>query len=387
MSALLRSQKVRNALLQALFVGVLAYIVIGGWMNAQQTMQQQRIVSGFGFLWKSTGWDVNFSLLPASPGDPYWWFFVIGIINTLFLGIIGLMLATLVGGAVGIARTSSNEMLQLLGRSYVDFFRNIPLILQVFFWYAFVTHLPAPRGAHDFWGLKLTSRGIYAPLPNVEGWYLALAAALALVALILPLYIGATQRISRPREERRPARIAAFLVPAAASVAVFLAGRISGEPLLSMPQLQGLNLRGGMRISPEFSALTIAMALYGGAYIGEIVRGGFKAVGRGQVEAAQSLGLTPWQAFSRIRLPLALRAMLPILANQYIWLIKATTLGITIGFTDFFMIVAITINQSGQTMEAIGILMVGFLIINLSLAALFNRFNKAIALKGNQLRS
>jgi len=148
-----------------------------------------------------------------------------------------------------------------------------------------------------------------------------------------------------------------------------------------------LNLRGGLRVSPEFSALLVAIGIYGGAYIGEIVRGGFKAVGKGQTEAAHSLGLSPWQTFSRIRLPLALRAMLPILANQYIWLIKATTLGIAVGFTDFFMIVAVTINQSGQTLEAIAILMGGFLVINLSIAAVFNRINRAIALKGNQLRS
>lgn len=387
MPTLLRSQKTRNALLQALFVGAIAYIVIGGWMNAQQTLREQHIVSGFGFLWKASGWEVNFSLLPASPSDPYWWFFLIGIINTLFLGTIGLVLATLVGALVGLARTSSNELLQLLGRSYVDFFRNIPLILQVFFWYAFVTHLPAPRGAYELWGLKLSSRGIYAPVPNADGWHLAAAALLLAAAVVAPVWLASTGRIARPPEQRRVLRIASFLGFFVLAALVFLAGRVPGEPLLDMPQLQGLNLRGGLRISPEFSALTVAMALYGGAYIGEIVRGGFKAVGRGQVEAAQSLGLSPWHIFSRVRLPLALRAMLPILANQYVWLIKATTLGITIGFTDFFMIVAITINQSGQTLEAIGILMAGFLVINLSLAALFNRFNRAIALKGNQLRS
>ena len=131
----------------------------------------------------------------------------------------------------------------------------------------------------------------------------------------------------------------------------------------------------------------IGIAIYGGSYIAEIVRGGFKSVGRGQSEAAQSLGLTPWQIFSRVRLPLAFRAMLPILANQYVWLIKATTLGITVGFTDFFMIISLVINRSGQTIEAIFILMAGFLIINFTVAAVFNRINKAIALKGNQLRT
>src|SRR5262245_54596033 len=131
MERLLRNQKVRNALLQILFVGVLAFIVVGGGLVARRNLIDQGIVSGFDFLFKSTGWDVNFSLMPVKSTDPYWWFFVNGIINTLFLGSFGLLLATLIGALVGLARTSSNEVAQLLGRTYVDFFRNIPLILQV----------------------------------------------------------------------------------------------------------------------------------------------------------------------------------------------------------------------------------------------------------------
>lgn len=388
MFTLLRSQAVRNTLLQILFVGAIGFVIIAGGLNAQQTLRENHISSGFDFLWKSTGWNLNFSLLPSSSTDPYWWFFVIGLINTLFLGTIGLALATIVGGLIGLARTSSNELLQLLGRSYVDFFRNIPLILQVFFWYAFIGHLPATRGAYEFAGMTLSNRGIYAPAPNVGGWYLLVAALCVLAAVIVPLWMGASRRLAlafRP-ERLRLWRVGAALGSLGLAIAVVVAGRIPGQPLLDIPKLTGLNIRGGLRISPELSAMAIAMAIYGGAYIAEIVRGGFKAVGRGQVEAALALGLKPWHVFSRIKLPLALRAMLPILANQYVWLIKATSLGITIGFTDFFMIVAVTINQSGQTLEAIGILMAGFLVINMTLAALFNRLNKAVALKGNQLR-
>lgn len=384
---ILRNQKARNILLQALFLAVVLVIVIGGWTNAQATLQSQRIVSGFGFLQKSTGWDVAFSLLPADANDPYWWFFIVGIVNTLFLGILGLVLATLIGAIVGMARTSSNHLLQLLGRIYVDIFRNIPVILQLFFWYALITHLPNPRNAIAFGPLTLSNRGIYMPALNVGGWYLAAAAAAFVAALILALWLATTRRIATPREERRPLILGALAAGLLLAVLLLALGRVPGQPLIGVPQLQGLNIRGGLRVSPEFTALLVAIGIYGGAYIGEIVRGGFKAVGRGQVEAAWTLGLSPWQAFSRIRFPLALRAMLPILANQYIWLIKATTLGIAIGFTDFFMIVAVTINQSGQTIEAIGILMAGFLVINLSIAAIFNRINKAIALRGNQLRS
>ena len=182
-------------------------------------------------------------------------------------------------------------------------------------------------------------------------------------------------------------RLAVLGVGAVLAIVIFWAGRLPETDLISLPAMKGLNFKGGIRISPEMSALGFAMAVYGGSYIGEIVRGGFKSVGRGQVEAAKSVGLTPWQVFSRVRFPLALRAMLPALTNQYVWLIKATTMGIAIGFTDFFMIISISINQSGQTIELIGILMGGFLAINFTLAAILNRLNRAIALKGSQLRS
>lgn len=387
MGNLLRNQKVRDALLQAIFVGTIGAVVLAGVLIARDNLASQRMTSGFGFLQKSTGWDVNFSLLPTSANDPYWWFFIIGIMNTLFLGTIGLFLATVVGAIVGLARTSSNELARLLGRTYVDIFRNIPLILQVFFWYAVLTHLPAPRNAHEAWGFVLSSRGLYIPIPNVAPWAFALGFAALIAALILPFWIGRTSRVSAPFGERTRLQIIGCAAALACVAIIVLAGRLPDTPFLDLPALKGLNLRGGLRIPPEFTALAVAIAVYGGSYIAEIVRGGFKAVGRGQEEAARSLGLTPWQVFSLIKLPLALRAMLPILANQYVWLMKATTMGIAIGFTDFFMIVALTINHSGQTIEAIGILMAGFLVINLSLAAIFNRINKAIALKGNQLRT
>ncbi|MDX8477439.1 ABC transporter permease subunit [Mesorhizobium sp. VK24D] len=386
MVSLLRYQRVRNTLLQVLYVGSLAALVLACALIARQNLAQQGITSGFDFLFKSTGWDVSFSLLPAAPTDPYWWYFLIGVINTLFLGSVGLMLATIVGTIIGLARTSSNELAQLLGRTYVDIFRNIPLILQVFFWYAVITHLPTPRAAHQALGMLLTSRGLYVPIPNVGGVAFAAAILTVIAAIALPVWLGRTSRLSQPLGERLGIQLTAAATALTTAAVILALGRLPDLPLLDFPALQGLNLKGGLRIPPEFSALAVAIAIYGGSYIAEIVRGGFKAVGKGQMEAALSLGLSPWRVFTLVRLPLALRAMLPILANQYVWLMKATTMGIAVGFTDFFMIVALTINHSGQTLEAIGILMAGFLVINLSLAAVFNRINKAIALKGNQLR-
>ncbi len=385
MGNLLSNQKVRNALLQVLYVGALGRLILAATLIARKNLAAQGITSGFGFLFKSTGWNLNFSLLPATAMDPYWWYFLIGILNTLFLGTLGLVLATVVGTIVGLARTSSNDLARLLGRTYVDIFRNIPLILQAFFWYAVITHLPSPREAQESWGAFLTSRGLYVPAPNVGPLPLAAAAVAVVAAIALPLWLGRTSRIDRPLDRRLPVQLAAAAAALACAALILFLGRLTGTPFLDFPALKGLNLRGGLRIPPEFAALAVAIAIYGGSYIAEIVRGGFKAVGKGQMEAANSLGLTYWQVFTLVRLPLALRAMLPILANQYVWLMKATTMGIAVGFSDFFMIVALTINHSGQTLEAIGILMAGFLAINLTLAAIFNRINSAIALKGNQL--
>ena len=169
------------------------------------------------------------------------------------------------------------------------------------------------------------------------------------------------------------------------AIVLLWSGRIPDTPLLSIAFLKGLNFRQGIRVSPELLACIIAISIYGGAYIGEIVRAGFNAVPKGQSEAGRTLGLTAWQIFSRIRLPLAVRSVMPTLTNQYVWLFKSTTIGIAIGFVDFFFVISTSISQAGQTLELIAILMGGFLVINYSLAWVLNRVNDAIKLKGTQL--
>ena len=287
---------------------------------------------------------------------------------------------------VGLARTSRNAPAPLLGTTYIEIFRNIPLIVQVFFWYAASTQLPNPRNAITLGEIMISGRGIYLPGLNVGSGFAALAVLVLFVTLGLILWISVARRFRRVQPARsRNLRLAVLAAGLAAMAAILFLGRIPDTPLISHPELKGLNIRGGIRIQPELYVLAFSIALYGAAYIGEIVRGGFRSVGRGQVEAAQALGLTAWQVFSRVRLPLAVRAALPILINQYVWLIKATTLGIAVGFSDFFMVVAGSITHSGQTLELIGILMAGFLLINFTLAAILNRINRAIALKGKQI--
>ena len=193
-------------------------------------------------------------------------------------------------------------------------------------------------------------------------------------------------RIERPSRYHQIKRTGWLILPVILVGIAYLA-RVPDTPLVNYPALKGLNFKGGMRMPPELSALVIAIALYGGAYIGEVVRAGLMSVPRGQIEAGFVNGLKNYHIFSRIRLPLAIRAVLPSLTNQYVQLMKATTIGIVVGFSDFFMIISTSINQSGQTLELLAILMGGFLMINLTIAFVMNTINKKIAIKGYEVKS
>lgn len=356
-------------------------IVAAAW-TAKTKLDAQGMTSGFDFLWKSTGWEMNFSLLPAGASDPYWWFLLMGLANTLVMGTLGLAGASVIGLVVGLMRSGTNPAARLIGTIYIETFRNLPLIVQLFFFYALANSLPNPRQSLTFGSAILNTRGIY--LPGLEITQGSVAAAICVAALGLGVLAWmAFARRLRAWDHRGKAMLAVMALTGAGIAAAIILGHVPGDAWISHPEPKGLKVVGGIRLQPEFYTLAIAITLYGAAYVGEIVRGGFKSVGRGQMEAAKALGLTPWQIFSRVRMPLAFRAMLPILINQYVWLIKATTLGVAVGFSDFFMVIAGSINHSGQTLEFIGILMAGFLLINFSLAAILNRLNRAIALKGH----
>ena len=388
MLSMLESRKFRDRALQTVFLLVLAGVIGGAIYEGRQNLATQGLNSGFAFLNRATGFDIGFKLVDYTPYSSYGRLIVVGLLNTLFLGILGIVLANLVGLIIAILRTARNETFNALGTVYIEIFRNIPMILQAVFWYALLTQLPPPKQALQGFGVMLSSRGLYLPGLNVSGGGAAIFFLCLFVALVAITIFTMARRFSRMTSARR-SRVRWGIATAGLGLgvmALFL-GRLPETGLVSMPELRGMNIREGIRVQPEFVALLVAMAIYGGAYIAEIIRAGFLSVGKGQVEAAQSLGLTPWQVFSRVRLPLAFRAVLPTLINQYVWLFKATTLGIAVGFTDFFAVISVSINQAGQTLELIGILMVGFLVINNSIAFVLNRVNKAIALKGNQLRS
>ncbi|MES2436211.1 MAG: ABC transporter permease subunit [Pseudomonadota bacterium] len=388
MLSIFASRKARRFVAQAAFLAVIVLVIGGAVYQARQNIAAQGMTSGFEFLTRATGFDIGFKLIDYTPYSSYGRLIVVGLLNTLFLGILGIILANVVGLIIAILRTARNETLNILGTVYIEIFRNIPMILQAVFWYALLTQLPPPKQALQGFGLFLSSRGLYLPGLNVTGGSAAVFFLCLFVALIALTIFATSRRFSRvPAARRGLIRWAIAAIGCGLGAVALYLGRIPDTSLLSLPELRGFNIRDGIRVSPEFVALLVAMAIYGGAYIAEIIRAGFLSVGKGQVEAAQSLGLTPWQVFSRVRLPLAFRAVLPTLINQYVWLFKATTLGIAVGYTDFFAVISVSINQAGQTLELIGILMLGFLVINNSIAFVLNRVNKAIALKGNQLRS
>jgi His/Glu/Gln/Arg/opine family amino acid ABC transporter permease subunit len=371
-----RGERLRDWLVQAVALIAVAGLLAGFILTARENLVAQGIATGFGFLGRSTGWPINFSLIEITGRDPYWRMLLAGMLNTLIVGGLGLIAASAIGLLTGLARISSNFTLNLAGTVYVEVFRNVPLILQVVFWYTLLTHLPVPREAIALGGFGfLSNRGLVLPAPEPSGLGLLILAAGVVAAVF------GVRRLSA-RIGRWKARIGAAMGAGLLLTAVLLTGYDPGGPLLSSPELRGLRFVGGFTIKPEFAALLTGIAVFGGAYIGEIVRGGFLAVDPGRIEAAAALGLRPGQINLLVRFPLALRAMLPALANQYVWLMKATTLGIAIGYPDYFMVVSTSINQSGQTIELLALLMGGFLLINYAIAAAMNALNARLALKG-----
>ena len=387
MPTILKNRRVRNAGLQAGFVGGIVLLLAILVATTQANLEAQGMTSGFGFLERTTGWRISFSLIEYSTSSTYGRAILVGLLNSLFLGAIALPLATVIGVAMGVMRTSGNGMAELIGTIYVEIFRNVPLILQLLFWYAVLLGLPSPRDATPILGrIALTGRGIYLPGLNVSGGSVFVAVLILATALGVSLWARRRRWETADRATARRERRILWVVALGAAVVALWIGRLPETPLLSLPEQRGLNFAGGLRVSPELMACIIAISVYGGAYITEIVRAGFNAVPRGMQEAGHALGLTGWHIFSRIRLPLVIRIVMPTMINQYVWLFKATTIGIAISFTDFFMVISTSINQSGQTLELMAILMGGFLAINYTIAFILNRVNDAIALRGTQLR-
>ncbi|MGR9459382.1 ABC transporter permease subunit (plasmid) [Rhizobium leguminosarum] len=384
----LRSRRVRNAILQSGFL--LGIVTIIGVMveSARTNLNAQGMSLGFDFLQQSTGWNIGFSLITYSASDPYWRALWIGFLNTAFLGAVAIPLAAFIGLIIAVMRISGQPVLRIVAATYVEVFRNIPLLLQLLFWYSILKVLPAPKAAISLGGVVfLSGRGIVMPWIGSATWavYASIAVAILLVVALITTKIDVRVR-RRPDSFLKPLKAAITVSSLALIVSLLWFSRDMTQSFASLPTLVGLRFQGGVTIPPELAACLISIALYGAAFIAEIMRAGFKSVPAGQIEASYALGLTSAQVFSRVKFPLAVRYVLPTLANQFIWLTKASTLGIAIGFSDLYMITSTSIVQSGHTLELVGILMIGFLTINYLLAFAMNTVNSAIRLKGHQLR-
>jgi general L-amino acid transport system permease protein len=364
---------------QILVVAAVLALIAWLWSNTVHNLSVRRISTGFAFLGREAGMPISDSWLPYSPKDTYLQAFIVGLTNTLRVAVIGIVLATVVGTLVGIAKLSANWLLSRLAAVYVEVLRDIPLLLQLLFWYVLMQGLPAARQAwRPVEGVFLSNRGLVLPsipLDSTNFWVLLLAAlGLAVTWFIRKRLVAQQMRDGRPRQSW----------PYAVALVIVLPGLLSlvlgASWSITLPELRGFNFVGGMTLAPEYFALLIALVTYTSAFIAEIVRSGIQAVPKGQWDAAKALGLRRSLVLQKIVLPQALRVIIPPMTSQYLNLTKNSSLAVAVGYQDIVSIANTTLNQTGQAIEAIALIMMVFLTISLGISFIMNWYNARIAL-------
>jgi len=372
-------RRFRGLLWQVLVVAIVVAAIAWLWRNAAHNLDARRISTGFGFLSREAGMPIADTLIAYSPSDTYVRALIVGVLNTIRVAAIGVVLATIIGTLIGIARLSKNWMLARLCAIYVEVLRDLPLLLQIFVWYVLLQGLPPARQAlQPLPGLFLTNRGLFIPTIHWEAAHglvlLALCAGIAGAVAYRRRAIAAQMLDGRPRRIWPVALTLIIGVPALAS---FGSGAVWS---VSAPELRGFNFVGGATLSPEYVALLVALTTYTAAFIAEIVRAGILAVPKGQWEAAEALGLSRGVIIRQIVLPQTMRFIIPPLTSQYLNLTKNSSLAVAIGYQDIVSIANTTLNQTGQAIEAIAIIMAVFLTVSLSISALMNWYDARIAL-------
>ncbi|WP_029004590.1 amino acid ABC transporter permease [Azorhizobium doebereinerae] len=406
--------KLRSLVLQ----GLLGIFLIGmAWAilaNAQANLARQGIASGFGFLDNSAGFGISQTLIPYSESMSYGRAFLVGLLNTLLVAFLGIIIATIIGFLVGVARLSDNVVIKALASAYVEVTRNLPPLFQIMFWYiAVLAALPNPRQSLGFGiqpllnalgdgaaaiglaplgaalkgfaasfgtpGVFLNNRGLVIPRPLFEAG--SDVVGLALVAAIVLIFVLA--RWAKRRRVATGQQFPVFWTSLALLIVLpLIAGAATGFPVaFEKPELKGFNFAGGIRVIPEFVALLLALSIYTAGFIAEIVRAGIVSVSKGQTEAAASLGLKPGLTMRLVVIPQAMRVIIPPLTSQYLNLTKNSTLGVAVGYPDLFAIFAgTTLNQTGQAIEIIAITMAVYLTISILTTIVMNWYNRRVAL-------
>ncbi|EFO33861.1 general L-amino acid transport system permease protein AapQ [Roseibium sp. TrichSKD4] len=379
-ASLLNDPKVRGLFYQVLLV---AFLVAGGWFivsNTAANLERQNISSGFDFLKNTAGFGISQTPIEYSETSSYGRAIVIGFLNTLLVAVFGIFFATIIGFVVGISRLSTNWVISKLAYWYVEIVRNVPLLLQILFWYLLlIESTPSPRKSVELGaGAVLNNRGFFLPKP-IWGDVAVYSLAALIIGIIATFVIRSW---ARKRQELTGQQFPVGLTALGAIIGfpllVFL---ITGLPVqFEYPVLKGFNYVGGQRLIPEFLALLFALSIYTAAFIAEIVRAGIQAVSHGQTEAAHALGLRNSPTLRLVVIPQAMRVMIPPMTSQYLNLTKNSSLAVAIAFPDLVANGQIVMNQSGRAIEIVGIWMVVYLSLSLGTSAFMNWYNKRMAL-------
>jgi general L-amino acid transport system permease protein len=378
---LLYNPKVRGIAYQAVLCAVIALLAWAAVDNAADNLARAKIASGFGFWDNTAGFDISQTLIDYTTRSSYGRAFWVGLLNTLLVAGLGIVLATILGFIVGIARLSKNWLVAKLASGYVEIIRNLPLLLQLLFWYnAVLKALPGMRESIAIpGGGFLNNRGLFLPQPVFLP-----AARAALIALAAGMVVSIGYRIWAKRRQMRTGQLAPVGWVALGLVIVLPLAvlALSGFPVqFNYPEAGRFNIRGGVEVLPEFMALLFGLVVYTAAFIAEVVRAGISSVPKGQTEAAYSLGLRPGLTLRLVVVPQAMRVIVPPLTSQYLNLTKNSTLAVAIGYPDLVQIFAGTVlNQTGQAVEVIAITMAVYLVISLVTSGLMNLYNRRIAI-------
>ena len=369
-------------------IALLAVILVFGFLtyNAQVNMDNRGIEFGFGFLTQESSFDVQFSLIDYDGSHSYARAYLVGLLNTLLVAFIGIILSTILGVIVGIARLSPNYLIERTAAFYVEFFRNVPLLLQIFFWYfAALRALPLPQDTEPMFGVFfLTIKGLFVPRFVWENLDIFLYSVIAVIISIVVI-----RNYARKLQENEGKQLPVFYISVGLFIILplltFLVGGVSlnfSIPVLDQISNTSFVYRGGLGIPPELIALTLALGLYTATFIAECVRAGIQGISKGQKEAAASIGLTPRQILKLVIMPQALRIIIPPTTNQYLNLTKNSSLAAAIAYPDLVLIFAGTaLMQTGRAIEIVSITMFTYLSISLAISVLMNWYNKKIAIK------